>query len=200
MLQQSDTDDPLSDTTVLISLTFPDFSPLKDAMYHVHEGSMLEVGADCASLKSHFNPTVAAPCNRDPEQWATCELGDISGRHGPLTLPAVNEGRLFFTDTFLPLGGPYSMEDRSIVVHDRAGKRLACAALVLSKSPFKTAIIPGPDSKPAPRLGPSALGAKPGLGGPATAAITVPPSPLAPAAIPPAAVGKKPVAAGGLRG
>ena len=51
-------DDPEADTTVLIDLTFPDYTPLNNAKYHVHEGSMLEPGADCASLKAHFNPTL----------------------------------------------------------------------------------------------------------------------------------------------
>lgn len=44
-------------------------------------------------------------------------------QQAPSGLPAIHERRLLFIGTFLPLSGPYGMEEQCVVVHDKTGKR-----------------------------------------------------------------------------
>ena len=69
---------------------------------------------------------------------ATCEVGDLSGKHG--TIPSSNDTRLsvryWFTDNYIstnPGGGAF-IGNRSIVIHDAAGGRIACANLTNLRS------------------------------------------------------------------
>lgn len=60
-----------------------------------------------------------------------CEVGDLNGKFGLLTLASNAAGRYkmaFFTDV-IPLSGAYSVLSRSITVHDRnkGAGRYACA-------------------------------------------------------------------------
>jgi hypothetical protein len=64
---------------------------------------------------------------------STCEVGDLSGKHGSLTLSgAITGGKAFYTDVNLPLSGANSVSARSIVVHaaSSGGPRIGCGSLV----------------------------------------------------------------------
>ncbi|CAL1273465.1 unnamed protein product [Larinioides sclopetarius] len=58
-----------------------------------------------------------------------CEMGDVSGRHGPLT---IGLGKRVFTDVNLPLVGNYSVMGRSIVIFAKDGStnKLSCANIL----------------------------------------------------------------------
>jgi Cu/Zn superoxide dismutase len=114
------------------------------------------VKGDCASAKGHYNPTnicVDPSCNYTQHcdasniGQANCELGDLAGKHGPLTLNqgsgALPRMRYIFSDLSLPLAGPNSVVERSIVLHaaDLGADRVACANLIEVKAMTATALF-----------------------------------------------------------
>jgi hypothetical protein len=75
--------------------------------YHVHEFPRDPTNPDgpCSvtAVGGHWNPYGAAgKCN--PQQPGTCEVGDLSGKHGQLTGSFY---QVAYIDLFLPLTGPF---------------------------------------------------------------------------------------------
>eukprot|EP00730_Choanoeca_flexa_P020108 TRINITY_DN9827_c0_g2_i1.p1 TRINITY_DN9827_c0_g2~~TRINITY_DN9827_c0_g2_i1.p1 ORF type:complete len:508 (+),score=123.09 TRINITY_DN9827_c0_g2_i1:195-1526(+) len=135
-------DDPLAPTTVLVGLSYQavNAAPTVNHNWHVH---VSPVTSDCASTGGHYNPYdlcldstcgYSSTCGEDGEQQYNCEVGDVAGKGGPLSLGAAVAGqaapRVMYTDLQLPLSGPESVADRSVVLHaaDFGGARLACAS------------------------------------------------------------------------
>jgi hypothetical protein len=59
----------------------------------------------------------------------------MANKHGQLALSTGTASRLFLTDLQLPLSGPESVAERSVVIHgaNSGGARLACASFVAQR-------------------------------------------------------------------
>ncbi|CRG84960.1 hypothetical protein PISL3812_02125 [Talaromyces islandicus] len=102
--------------------------------YHVHINKVPSDG-NCTATGSHLDPynrTEVPPCNSS--QPATCQVGDLSGKHGAATLASgLNDFYSEYTDYYLS-DRPESISfigNRSIVVHAANGTRLNCGNFVL---------------------------------------------------------------------
>ncbi|XP_076053687.1 uncharacterized protein LOC143032687 [Oratosquilla oratoria] len=113
--------------------------------WHIHSGQV-DSDSDCASPGPHFNPYGASPTQR--QQFGegipdtTFEVGDLQGKHGPLTLPAAvdikedpSTGRWLWTDSNLPLLGVGSVITRTFVMHGKNGDAgsLVCATIEMEE-------------------------------------------------------------------
>lgn len=87
------------------------------------------------STGGHLNPhhvTAKLPPKSAPLD--KYEIGDLSGKHGPLNPVADDRYAGSFVDPLLPLSGESSIIGRSIVIHKNDGKRWVCANIVESKA------------------------------------------------------------------
>jgi len=108
--------------------------------------------ARCTAAGYRWNPTfiqLADPNDHGfyseecgPEAPLRCEVGDLSGRHGPI---AIGGQAYVFNDVNLPLHGDWfnSALGKSIVVHDPdgSGDVMACANIEPDKDIIKYAVI-----------------------------------------------------------
>ncbi|KAF9967154.1 hypothetical protein BGZ73_000684 [Actinomortierella ambigua] len=99
--------------------------------YHIHEKPVGE-NNNCTATGGHLNPTsvsyATAPC--DPKNLASCEVGDLAGKHGNLIGTA--DGKLApvtYTDTQITFEGANSIVGKSVVIHNNV-TRIACANIV----------------------------------------------------------------------
>lgn len=98
--------------------------------YHVHTNPV-GPNNDCAATLEHLNP-VRLPETEvcEPQNLATCEVGDLSGKHGKL-FPGKSVERSYI-DSQLRFDNPaYSMVGRSVVIHDAQKNRIACGNVIL---------------------------------------------------------------------
>ncbi|KAM0332588.1 hypothetical protein ACHAQA_002872 [Verticillium albo-atrum] len=100
--------------------------------YHIHDAPATD--GNCTSTKAHLDPYKrgqAIPCN--PEAPETCEVGDLSGKHG-LFDSAQDPFEATYVDRFSSLidGEGSFLGNRSFVVHFSANlTRITCANFVL---------------------------------------------------------------------
>ena len=84
--------------------------------------------SDALSLCDCVLQVPAGLCNSTLNTPSTCEVGDLSGKHGSFGGNATQVQT--YTDSNLPLTGQYSVVGRSVVLHAAAGgARLACASI-----------------------------------------------------------------------
>ena len=117
-----------------------------DHNWHVHEtpanDDFISPTSRCQSAGGHFNPyavdlqgNYSLECG--PNRPFRCEVGDLSKKHGTISIRDQNGGKLkyFFSDIQLPLSGPQSIIGKSITIHDanKAGDRLSCANIYEKK-------------------------------------------------------------------
>lgn len=111
-----------------------------DHNWHVHvqpvgDDELLQTNR-CQSVTGHYNPYAvdlegdySSECNT--YKHFRCEIGDLSGKHGKISIrePGGGKQKYFFSDLQLPLSGPQSIVGRSITIHDAnsGGGRLSCA-------------------------------------------------------------------------
>lgn len=98
--------------------------------YHVHDQPVPADG-NCTGTKAHLDPYIRGQVNPcDPEEPATCEVGDLSGKHGNITS---NPFETTYLDLYLSTeSGPASFfGNRSIVIHASNSTRLTCANFTL---------------------------------------------------------------------
>ncbi|KAL2865452.1 putative cytosolic Cu/Zn superoxide dismutase [Aspergillus lucknowensis] len=96
--------------------------------YHIHEFPVPEDG-NCYLTGAHLDPYGRGqepPC--DITRPNTCEVGDLSGKHGPAWAPPGGDFRVAYSDFFLSNtpGEPAYFGDLSWVVHGPGGERLTC--------------------------------------------------------------------------
>lgn len=97
---------------------------------------LAEVCGD-VSTGGHLNPhhiTAKLPPKSAPLD--KYEIGDLSGKHGPLLQTAVAaEDRYIgsYVDPMLPMSGDNNIIGRSIVIHKNDGKRWVCASIIETK-------------------------------------------------------------------
>ncbi|KAK3595909.1 hypothetical protein CHS0354_014750 [Potamilus streckersoni] len=138
--------DWFADTQVYVELNYGNSAVQTTGHnWHIH---MLQVGTDwsddntttsrCQSVQGHYNPynvdlsvagNYSTQCSS--KKQFRCEVGDLSGKHGSLSIRSSLGGmfRAFYTDIQLPLTGPQSILGRSITIHtaNSGGGRLSCA-------------------------------------------------------------------------
>lgn len=100
---------------------------------------------DCSPAGAHYNPyntSTSSIYSRDctPFNVLRCELGDLSAKMFTIDIPPYRVkggqepdiGKFFGTDIDLPLCGPVSVVNRSVVVHvqDFGHQRLACSTVI----------------------------------------------------------------------
>jgi Cu/Zn superoxide dismutase len=103
--------------------------------YHIHElplnMSVVEGVCSAKSVGGHFNPSnVDYSIKRcDPSMPATCEVGDLSGKHGNLS--GRDSLHVSYNDDQIMLSGAKSIVGKSIVIHRASdGSRWVCADIV----------------------------------------------------------------------
>ncbi|POS80862.1 cytosolic Cu/Zn superoxide dismutase [Diaporthe helianthi] len=94
-------------------------------IYHLHDQPVPETG-NCTSTLAHLDPYdrgEATPCDSKAPQ--TCQVGDLSGKHGTIT----GDIDATYTDNFASLkeGIGAFFGNRSIVVHFANKTRITCA-------------------------------------------------------------------------
>lgn len=96
-------------------------------VYHIHEFQVPANGS-CEATGGHLDPQnrgESPPC--DATQPQTCQVGDLSGKHGDMpTIPGFSAQ---YIDNYISLNPDDAafMGNRSIVIHDNNSTRLACA-------------------------------------------------------------------------
>jgi len=142
-----------TDTYVYIEISKPDGGDNRKTFnhpWHIHE-SPVNAGfdhlssTDCAPAGKHLNPyNVSTDCiyQRDCTMFTPfrCEVGDSSGKLGPIDVPTYKSGpggepdvgKYYFVDTDVSLCGPINIIGRSVVIHERnfGSKRLTCANIL----------------------------------------------------------------------
>lgn len=97
-------------------------------VYHIHKKPVPEDG-NCYSTSSHLDPygrTDTPPCDIKAPQ--TCEVGDLSGKHGPIWAAPGESVAVAYTDWFLSNveDTPAFFGNLSVVVHAADNTRLTC--------------------------------------------------------------------------
>lgn len=127
-----------------------DTSRSLDHNWHIHVNPV-DSGLDhlstteCSAAGPHYNPyntSTTGIYSRDctPFNVLRCELGDLSAKMFTIEIPPYRVkngqepdiGKFFGTDIDLPLCGPVSIVNRSVVVHvqDFGTQRLACSTVI----------------------------------------------------------------------
>lgn len=139
IIMRQDANDPLADASVFVDIANVDGTSTVDHNWHVHiqkiDNDYLADEGRCLANEGHYNPFNVDLDNNysecSPSNPRRCEAGDFSGKHGQLDISATlhtSDGKFFFTDIQLPLSGVYSIDERSVVIHDKdsGAGRLAC--------------------------------------------------------------------------
>lgn len=98
--------------------------------YHVHDQPVPADG-NCTGTKAHLDPFIRGQKPEcDKARLASCEVGDLSGKHGGISADIQNGTyQHSYNDHYITLlqGEGSYIGNRSIVVHSSDGKRYACA-------------------------------------------------------------------------
>ena len=81
------------------------------------------------SIGDMYNPTSASGTGCTANDYANCKVGDLSGKHGNVTLMPDGTTKGFFPDLKLPLSGTNSIIGKTIVFL-KADRNYACANIV----------------------------------------------------------------------
>lgn len=103
--------------------------------YHIHRSPVASPN-DCLSTGDHFDPLGANTGGKyfcDPNDFSTCEIGDLSAKFGEITPDVNGFAKGVFTDDTLDLLNGYMIIGASIVIHNASGARIACANIVHPK-------------------------------------------------------------------
>ncbi|KAI9783748.1 MAG: hypothetical protein M1816_001184 [Peltula sp. TS41687] len=113
---------------VLVGLPHLSLGPFT---YHIHD-QPIPLNGSCASIKAHLDPYIRgerSPC--DSTKPHTCQVGDLSGKHGVIITSSYSAGYVDYYVSTKPGIGAF-LGNRSIVVHTSNNSRLACANFSLS--------------------------------------------------------------------
>ncbi|KAF9550500.1 hypothetical protein EC957_000174 [Mortierella hygrophila] len=113
--------------------------------YHIH---VKQVGANnnCEATGGHLDPDPAkpgvVPC--DPYASDTCQVGDLSGKHGNLEVTPKGDLQLKYIDRQLKfIGDATTIVGRSLVIHNN-GTRIACANILPASQTTSANGLPTP--------------------------------------------------------
>jgi len=149
-------------TGVEVSIDFKGFKGATGPYtYHVHDQPVPDSG-NCNGTLAHLDPYQRGqvdPC--DPKYPATCEVGDLAGKHGkiPNSNGSTLEVYLVFVDNYISTkrGIGAFVGNRSIVIHNSAGGRIACANLTAVGVKSPSAPSPNGGGPISPSSGASAI-------------------------------------------
>ncbi|EAQ92701.1 hypothetical protein CHGG_00936 [Chaetomium globosum CBS 148.51] len=107
--------------------------------YHLHVDPVPENG-NCTATLAHLDPYIrgeATPCEKSSP--ATCQVGDLSGKHGAITPDAEGAFEATYVDLYASTleGIGAFFGNRSIVFHHPNKTRISCAS-------FEQVTLPGP--------------------------------------------------------
>lgn len=114
---------------VILSITGLDkySGPTGPFPYHIHVNPIKD--KNCESALGHLNPyklPEIVAC--DPVDVNTCQVGDLSGKHGKLT--AAKPVRSYVDSQLKFSPKEISFVGRSVVIHDSNKKRIACGTIM----------------------------------------------------------------------
>lgn len=125
----------LADTAIFMDLKLADgtAAPAAPVVWAVYDQPCGTEGA------KPLNPGDLGACKQfeNTSPFKPCALGDLSGRHGKISLPATGAGALFVND-YLPLSGDDSIIGKSLVLEASGTTPAACANIdaVASAAPL----------------------------------------------------------------
>jgi Cu/Zn superoxide dismutase len=95
-------------------------------IYHVHE-SPVPADGNCTGAGAHLDPENRGekpPCDLSQGQ-KSCQVGDLAGKHGNITKDPF---QTFYLDLYTSLtpGSKSFVGNRSVVIHNNKGDRIAC--------------------------------------------------------------------------
>ena len=142
MVFVQDADNSFADTTILMNIEAA--SPSSNHQWRIQSTPAVDGG--CKTDGPDFNPFAVcvtqcpawyAPC--DASNMLSCEVGDLSGKHGPLNFSP--SARYVFTDTTLPLSGVGSILGHSIALSgaNSSSSKVACSNFLSANSVSATA-------------------------------------------------------------
>jgi len=97
--------------------------------YHVHDQPVPSDG-NCTGTKAHLDPFIRGQViHCDPKRPESCEVGDLSGKHGKIPISSNGTYTSTYTDYYITLdqGVGAFIGNRSVVIHTNDTKRYACA-------------------------------------------------------------------------
>ncbi|KAF9354744.1 hypothetical protein BGX34_010841 [Mortierella sp. NVP85] len=126
--------------------------------YHVH---VYPVGPNnnCTATGGHLDPANVGPAPCNPQNLTSCQVGDLSGKHGNFVAGDSAEGALpviQYVDTQLAFTGTDAITGRSVVIHNN-GTRIGCADIIVDgyTAPTPSGGAPSGSAKPSPTTGSS---------------------------------------------
>lgn len=102
----------------------------------------------CAKIGDRYNPFGIDPAEQAQNTNDQFEVGDLSGKHGPLS--SIQDIQTYFNsyiDFNLPLFGTYSVVGRSIAIHKENGEKWICANIgypgktIIAKATFHYPVV-----------------------------------------------------------
>ncbi|KNE96392.1 hypothetical protein PSTG_10359 [Puccinia striiformis f. sp. tritici PST-78] len=125
---------------VAVNLVVDGFARQENHPFHIHASAA--INNNCASTGGHFNPNRAPfPCPGNGNNQAACEVGDLSGKGGPLRARGDRSTTTVqYVDRVINIP---EILNRGVVVHDSQGQRIACAIrmMFLSASRISTSYL-----------------------------------------------------------
>lgn len=138
-------------TGVTFNVNFYGFpsAALGPFLYHIHDQPVPADG-NCTATLAHLDPYIRGempPC--DPSQPATCQVGDLAGKHGNITTSPFTAS---YVDPYVSSASGVGsfFGNRSIVIHTSNTTRLTCASFVLSSNGTGNATNATVPSSPSP--------------------------------------------------
>ena len=128
--------DSSSDSTIFVQLRGNIGGGMSSVSWSIHEkrvpSNRQTTGTQCIATGAVFDPDGAMQSVEDYQQACSsatphnCSTGDLSGKHGLLSLNDTSQTQALFTDSSLSLSGILTVIGRSLVVRNSTGQRIAC--------------------------------------------------------------------------
>jgi len=125
----------MSETSISIKLANYNNQKTENHNFHIHV-TKVQNNSICSQANGHYNPLKVDVVDKSYKERCKvpfrCEFGDLSMKHGAINIDASltnSQSKIFITDEYVDLSGPFSVMDRSVVIHQGKG-RLACANIL----------------------------------------------------------------------
>ena len=152
-----------SGVNVAVNFTgFPAEAEYGPFVYHIH-ALAVPANGNCSATLGHLDPTDRGeyyPCNVAAP--ATCQVGDLSGKHGNITATSFVAQ---YADLFLSTdpSSPAFFGDKSVVIHTSNATRITCANFQMVSSSGAAANSTGTSNSTSPSATQSVTPYTPGV-------------------------------------